>query len=74
MEEPHVTEPGQTVTSDIQAAMMNSSDIFVAVPGASGWIVKNLTENFGGGNLSPVVARRGKSDPGGMAAGVLQSG
>ena len=58
MEEPHVTEPGQTVTSDIQAAMMNSSDIFVAVPGASGWIVKNLTENFGGGNLSPVVARR----------------
>lgn len=59
MAEPAITEPGQAVTSDIQADMMNNSHIFVAVPGDGGWKVTNLTENSGGGNLAPVVARKG---------------
>ena len=37
MAEPAITEPGQTVTSDIQADMMNNSHVFVAVLGDGGW-------------------------------------
>ena len=59
MAEPAITEPGQTVTSDIQADMMNNSHVFVAVLGDGGWKVTDLTEDFAGGNLSPVVARKG---------------
>ena len=59
MAEPAITEPGQTVTSDIQADMMNNSYVFVAVLGDGGWKVTDLTEDFAGGNLAPVVARKG---------------
>ncbi len=44
MNGPAVTEPGQIVTPDAQADMMNSSDIMVAVSTKDGWLVKNLTE------------------------------
>ncbi len=44
MNGPAVTEPGQIVTPDAQADMMNSSDIMVAVSTNDGWLVKNLTE------------------------------
>lgn len=60
-ERPAITEPGQTITPDIQAAMMNSSDIMVAVRSSSGWTVKNLTEDNGFADLSPVVAASGNN-------------
>lgn len=59
MAEPAITEPGQTVTSDIQADMMNNSHVFVAVRDGNDWSVTDLTEGFAGGNLAPVVARKG---------------
>ena len=59
MAEPAITEPGQTVTSDIQADMMNNSHVFVAVRDGNDWSVTDLTKDFAGGNLAPVVARKG---------------
>lgn len=60
MKSPAVTEPGQAITPDIQADLMNSSDIMVAVPGENGsWEVTNLTEDNNAADLSPVVARSG---------------
>lgn len=54
------------MTPDIQAAMMNDSDIMVAVPnGSGGWNVTNLNwddekdKSNGVGDLAPVVARQG---------------
>ena len=58
-EKPAVTEPGQSVTPDVQAGMLNSSDIMVAVRGGNGWTVRNLTENNGVADLAPVVAANG---------------
>lgn len=57
--QPAITEPGQAITPDVQAEMLNSSDIMVAVRSGSGWTVKNLTENNGVADLSPVVATHG---------------
>lgn len=69
MEKPAITEPGQTITPDIQAAMMNSSDIMVAVHNDDGWKIQNLTATTQDGqktsnglaDLSPVVAASGKN-------------
>ena len=55
-ERPAITEPGQAITPDVQAGMLNSSDIMVAVRGGSGWTVENLTKDNGVADLSPVVA------------------
>ncbi len=58
---PGITEPGQKVTPDIQADMMNNSDIVVAVRSSGGgWTVKNLIEDNGVADLSPVVATNGE--------------
>ena len=56
---PAVTEPGQAVTPDVQAGMLNSSDIMVAVRSRDGWTVTNLTRGNGVADLSPVVAANG---------------
>ena len=61
MEKPAVTEPGQSVTTDIQAQMMNDSDIMVAIPDGDGWKVTNLTDGNGVGDLAPVVTRKGNT-------------
>ena len=59
-EQPAITEPGQSVTPDMQAGMMNSTDIMVAVRSGDNWTVKNLTENNGVADLSPVIATNGE--------------
>lgn len=61
MEKPAVTEPGQAVTPDVQAAMMNSSDVLVAVRSGNDWQVTNLTEGNGQADLAPVVAANGQN-------------
>ena len=68
-EKPAITEPGQTITPDIQAGMMNSSDIMVAVRDNNSWKVQNLTATTqddqetsnGLADLSPVVAASSKN-------------
>lgn len=59
-EKPAITEPGQSVTPDVQAGMLNSSDIMAAVRSGSGWKVTNLTEGNGVADLAPVVAANGQ--------------
>lgn len=61
MEKPAVTEPGQAVTPDVQSAMMNSSDVLVAVRSGNDWKVTNLTEGNGQADLAPVVAANGQN-------------
>lgn len=56
---PAITEPGQSVTPDVQADMINQSDIMVAVRSGGGWTVKNLTDGNGVADLAPVVATNG---------------
>ncbi|MBE5056856.1 S-layer homology domain-containing protein [Pseudoflavonifractor sp. DSM 107456] len=68
-ERPATTEPGSSVTGDVQAGMMNSSEIMVAVRNGSGWNVSYLTGNRdesgavtsdGMADLAPVVATNGE--------------
>lgn len=68
-ERPATTEPGSSVTGDVQAGMMNSSEIMVAVRNGSGWNVSYLTghkdesgavTSDGMADLAPVVATNGK--------------
>lgn len=69
MEKPAITEPGQAITPDVQAAMMSSSDIMVAVRDGQGWDIQNLTATTqedqetsnGLADLSPVVAASGEN-------------
>ena len=68
-ERPATTEAGSSVTADVQAGMMNSSEIMVAVRSSSGWKVSCLTGNKdedgsvtsdGLADLAPVVATNGE--------------
>lgn len=68
-ERPATTEPGSSVTGDVQAGMMNSSEIMVAVRNGSSWNVSYLTghkdesgamTSDGMADLAPVVATNGK--------------
>lgn len=68
-ERPATTEPGSSVTGDVQAGMMNSSEIVVAVRDGSDWNVSYLTghKDASGSvtsdsiaDLAPVVATNGE--------------
>ena len=69
-ERPATTEAGSSITADVQAGMMNSSEIVVAVRSGDSWNVSYLTGNKnedgnfessdGLADLSPVVATNGK--------------
>lgn len=68
-ERPATTEAGSSITADVQAGMMNSSEIMVAVRDEDGWNVSCLTgikqedgsvTSDGLADLSPVVAANGK--------------
>ena len=68
-ERPDTTEAGSSITADVQAGMMNSSEIIVAVRNGSGWNVSCLTgikgedgsvTSDGLADLSPVVAANGE--------------
>ena len=69
-ERPATTEAGSSITADVQAGMMNSSEIMVAVRSGDSWNVSYLTGNKsedgnfessdGLADLSPVVATNGK--------------
>lgn len=68
-ERPATTEAGSSITADVQAGMMNSSEIMVAVRNGGNWNVScltgiesedgNVTSN-GLADLSPVVATNGE--------------
>lgn len=69
-ERPATTEAGSSITTDVQAGMMNSSEIMVAVRDGNDWNVSCLTGNKdengtfqssdGLADLSPVVATNGE--------------
>lgn len=69
-ERPATTEAGSSITADVQAGMMNSSEIVVAVRSGDSWNVSYLTGNKnedgnfessdGLADLSPVVATDGE--------------
>lgn len=69
-ERPATTEAGSSITADVQAGMMNSSEIVVAVRSGDSWNVSYLTGNKnedgnfessdGLADLSPVVATNGE--------------
>ncbi len=69
-ERPATTEAGSSVTADVQAGMMNSSEIMVAVRSSNGWKVSCLTgskdedgdfeSSDGLADLAPVVATNGE--------------
>lgn len=68
-ERPATTEAGSSITADVQAGMMNSSEIMVAVRDGGSWNVSCLTgiksedgsvTSDGLADLSPVVAANGE--------------